>query len=558
MQPDPHAQTLAEAVPKTAQKAGASLLGRVLKDSYRVDSILGQGAMGTVYRGTQIGLEKPVAIKVIRSDGFDSPDAHDRFQREATLVSKLLHPGIAQVLDFGFEDDMPFLVMEFVEGKELTEVMAKEGPMPPARALQIIRQLASALGEAHARGVVHRDIKPQNLRLMRYTPGGQIFLKVLDFGIAKQIGEGSEKGKLTATGAVIGTPMYMAPEQASGTRIDPRADQYAVGVVLYELLTGTVPFTGETLTGVLMSHLTQPPPPLPRQVPEPLQRIVMRLLGKVPDARYPDMAALDAALAACEAACRDVAPLSVGKVQPHTAGGITVPSSSWRPTILIGGGAVLIAAAVLGGVLLLGLRAQQQRDKDKSTTAQTTTSTGAKPTTVPSPSPTAEPSTTTPPSPTAAQPQPEPGIKPTSTPPATTPPGPKPATGPETAGGAQTGPDAVTKPAASGPATSPVAVKAPQPKPVGNPAPAAESPEIKEKLDEAESAIKGGDFNEAVRLARQANSSAPSARGFRILTEAHCRQGSFDAKAPFFRVAKADRARLVTLCKQHDVDLTSQ
>jgi serine/threonine protein kinase len=206
MQPDPHAATLAEpsTKPQSPTKAAASLVGRVLKGSYRVDSVLGQGAMGTVCRGTQLGIDKTVAIKVIRADGFSSDAAHDRFQREATLVSKLLHPGIAQVLDFGFEDDMPFLVMEFVEGKELTQVLAEEGPMPPARALAIVRQLASALGEAHGRGVVHRDIKPQNLRLMRYTPGGQIFLKVLDFGIAKQLDEG-DKQHLTATGAVIGT-----------------------------------------------------------------------------------------------------------------------------------------------------------------------------------------------------------------------------------------------------------------------------------------------------------------------------------------------------------------
>ncbi len=277
-----------------------ALFGRVLKGQYVIGGVLGQGAMGLVFRGTQRGLEKVVAIKVMHLDGMHTREWRDRFEREATAVSKILHPGITQVLDFGIEGNMPFLVMEFVDGKELTDVLAQEGPMPPARALLIIRQLASALEEAHRNGIVHRDIKPQNLRLMRYTPGGQVFLKVLDFGIAKQLGDAPDKGHLTATGAVMGTPMYMAPEQAGGHKVDFRADQYAVGIVLYELLTGTVPFTGETLTGVLVSHLTKPPPPLPRQVPEPLQKVVMRLLAKSPAERFADMAELDRALAACE------------------------------------------------------------------------------------------------------------------------------------------------------------------------------------------------------------------------------------------------------------------
>ena len=547
MQPDPHAATLSEPSTQPQSKAGASMLGRVLKGSYRIDGVLGQGAMGTVYRGTQLGIDKTVAIKVIRADGFSSDAAHDRFQREATLVSKLLHPGIAQVLDFGFEDDMPFLVMEFVEGKELTEVMAAEGPMPPARALAIVRQLASALSEAHGRGVVHRDIKPQNLRLMRYAPGGQIFLKVLDFGIAKQLDD-AEKQKLTATGAVIGTPMYMAPEQAGGSRVDARADQYAVGIVLYELLTGTVPFTGETLTGVLVSHLTRQPPPLPRQVPEPLQKVVMRLLSKRPDDRFPDMAALDQALAACEPACRDVPALGAGKVQPHRAGGIAPPTRP-LPTLLIGGGAIAFAVVVLGAVLLFGSRLRgkdgaHERAQDKRPAA-----------TAPASGPTAAAAT-----PSAAGPSPATATGPTAAPvppPAT----PSPATAPGSLTASKPAGEvapavAATKPAAA--ATSRPTPSAASTRPASTPAPATEPTAVKDKLDEAEAALRRGDLQDVVRLARQANSTAPSSRGFRLLTEAHCRQGSFDAKAPFFRVARADRARLIALCKQHDVDLVAE
>ena len=134
------------------------MIGKLLKGQYRVDGMLGQGAMGVVFRGTQLALAKPVAIKMMRPDGFHDQEALDRFQREATLVSKLVHPSIAQVLDFGIEDSTPFLVMEFVDGKELTEVLEKEGPMAPARAIAVVRQLASALAAAHHSGIVHRAI----------------------------------------------------------------------------------------------------------------------------------------------------------------------------------------------------------------------------------------------------------------------------------------------------------------------------------------------------------------------------------------------------------------
>ena len=263
MPADSQRETLPEPGVRSGSQPG-SMVGKVLKGQYRIEAQLGQGAMGIVFRGIQLGLGKTVAIKMIRSDILVTKDSHDRFQREAQVLSKLLHPGIAQVLDFGIEEGTPFLVMEFVDGKELTDVMKLEGPMAPSRAIAIIRQLAAALEEAHRNGIVHRDIKPHNIRLQRYSPTGQIYLKVLDFGIAKQLGD--ETGtSLTATGAVIGTPAYMAPEQAGGSKVDARADQYAVGIVLYELLTGTVPFTSETVTGVLVSHLTKPPPPPDRR-----------------------------------------------------------------------------------------------------------------------------------------------------------------------------------------------------------------------------------------------------------------------------------------------------
>lgn len=503
-----------------------SMLGKVLKTQYSVDAQLGQGAMGVVYRGTQLSLGKTVAIKMIRADILVTKESHDRFVREAQVLSKLLHPGIAQVLDFGIADGVPFLVMEFVDGKELTDVMKLEGPMAPSRAILIIRQLAAALEEAHRNGVVHRDIKPHNIRLQRYSPTGPVYLKVLDFGIAKQLGD--EVGtSLTATGAVIGTPAYMAPEQAGGSRIDAKADQYAVGVVLYELLTGSVPFTSDTVTGVLVSHLTKPPPPLPKEVPEPLAKIVMRLLEKEPSARYPDIATLERTLSDCEAYCRDARPLSRAVIRPIGSDG----RNPKRPWFLIVGGAAAAALLVSATVLVLA------RSRHSAGSASVG---AAKPQTV------------------LATSVVEPPKTPTEPVGATTP-----STQPVSGQGTATKPE--TKP-------EPVAHTAPPPKIVENrPAkskPAATAPtskvsaksgtepaEIKEKLDQADRLLQAGDYQKAVELARQTLFTHPTSRAFRQLTFAHCKMGSFAAKAMFFRVAPADRKSLISVCEQNGVTL---
>lgn len=524
---------LAETLPEPGLAGGGAgpttsaqkLLGKVLKDQYRIDKELGQGAMGIVFRGTQLQLGKPVAIKLLRPDGFHGQSALDRFQREATLVSKLNHPSIAQVLDFGVDDGTPFLVMEFVDGKELTEVLELEGPMPPSRAIAIMRQLASALEEAHKQGVVHRDIKPHNLRLMRYAPGGQLFLKVLDFGIAKQLGDSTDGEKLTATGAVMGTPAYMSPEQAGGHKLDARADQYAAGIVLYELLTGTVPFTGQTMTGVIVSHLTKPPPGLPPSIPEPLRRITMRLLAKDPKDRFPDAAALDRALAEAEESCRGAAPLSRGKVKPLEVGGVRGPRDELRRTLLLGGGTLALAGAALATVLIVGPRLRH-------------------------------PPPTTPVTPTVTQPPvspPPPEVKKPETP---TPPTPgEPTTATPTAK-----PETATKPATVTEVPKPTPPETKPTKPtvaVGKPAPSApEPPEVKEKLDDAEGELKGGNFLRVVELARQTTFTQKTARAYRLLTAAYCEMGDLgNAKASFHQVGAADRKALIGRCKKHDIDL---
>lgn len=280
----------------------ASMVGRTLDAQYRVDGILGEGAMGVVFRGVNLAMDKPVAIKMMRKDTFDTPDAVERFKREARVWSQLNHPAITQVFDFGIQDGMPFLVMELIEGADLSDVLKQEGKLKPLRAVALMRQLAAALEEAHRVGVVHRDIKPQNMKLLRYQAGGRIVLKVLDFGMAKQVGNKAQS--LTAPGILVGTPKYIAPEQVTeNPKIDGRTDLYAAGVLFYELLTGQAPFLG-TPHEVLFAHLGSEPKPLPETVPLVVQDIVMRLLRKKPEERYANAALLDQALEEAEEAMR--------------------------------------------------------------------------------------------------------------------------------------------------------------------------------------------------------------------------------------------------------------
>lgn len=310
----------------------ASMIGRTLDAQYRVDGILGEGAMGVVFRGVNLAMDKPVAIKMMRKDTFDTPDAVERFKREARVWSQLNHPAITQVFDFGIQDGMPFLVMELVEGADLSEVLKKETRLKPMRAVALMRQLASALEEAHRVGVVHRDIKPQNMKLLRYQAGGRILLKVLDFGMAKQVGNKAQS--LTAPGILVGTPKYIAPEQVTeNPKIDGRTDLYAAGVLFYELLTGQAPFLG-TPHEVLFAHLGSEPKPLPETVPHVVQEIVMRLLRKKPEERYANAALLDQALEEAEEAMRASASgLYSGTSYPPVSAVSAVPSASTNSSV---------------------------------------------------------------------------------------------------------------------------------------------------------------------------------------------------------------------------------
>jgi eukaryotic-like serine/threonine-protein kinase len=253
---------------------------RVLLDRYEVGRLLGAGGMAEVFEGRDRLLARRVAIKVLQAQFARDPSFLIRFKREAQAAASLSHPNIVGVYDTGTEDGTHFIVMEFVDGRTLKEVIRAEGPLYPERAAEICADVCSALAAAHARGLIHRDIKPGNVML---TPEGKV--KVMDFGIARA----TTSETITQTAAVVGTAQYISPEQAQGQAVDYRSDLYSLGCCLYEMLTGTVPFTGATPVAIAYRHVREDPTPprmLNGDVPAPLEAICLKAMAKNPDNRY--------------------------------------------------------------------------------------------------------------------------------------------------------------------------------------------------------------------------------------------------------------------------------
>ena len=276
----------------------ASLVGSVVGGRYTIERLLGEGAMGAVFLAEHRLMRKKVALKVLHPQWSSVPDIVARFEREAMAASRIEHPNVAAATDFGqLEDGSFFLVLEFVEGRTLREEL-QAGAFHVPRALQVVRQMVSALVKAHGLGIVHRDLKPENVMLIE-RGGHADFVKVLDFGIAK-ITEGEldrKSGPKTEVGMVYGTPEYMAPEQAMGQSVDGRADLYAIGVIAYELLTGTRPFHAENKLALLGMHVHADVPAMSDKnpvagVPPMVERLVLRLLAKKPTDRVADARAL--------------------------------------------------------------------------------------------------------------------------------------------------------------------------------------------------------------------------------------------------------------------------
>jgi serine/threonine-protein kinase len=267
-----------------------SLEGELLSGRYRIEAELGTGGMGAVYRAEHTLMRKRVAVKILHPEMTRLPEVVERFEREAMAAAHIEHPNVAAATDFGkLENGSFFLVLEYVEGDSLRDVL-QDGPMDPRRVIHVAKQVVAALVRAHSLGIVHRDLKPENVMLV-HRDGDPDFVKVLDFGIAKvPVGQISkEAGKqhktLTKVGMVYGTPEYMAPEQALGQDVDARADLYALGVILYEMLVGRRPFEADNPVALLGMQVTQPPPPFRQvapllQIPMEIETVVMELLEK--------------------------------------------------------------------------------------------------------------------------------------------------------------------------------------------------------------------------------------------------------------------------------------
>jgi serine/threonine protein kinase len=271
------------------------LVGREIAGRYRMLAKLGEGGMGAVYRAEQISLKRKVAVKLLRPELSSEPGLVRRFNAEAELAAKLNHPNTVNIYDFGQDaDGTLFIAMEYVEGQSLRQVLAAGGAMPPARALSIVGQIASSLADAHGHGIVHRDLKPDNVMLTERGKQRDV-VRVLDFGIAKlrDDGKGVEQA-MTRAGDLVGTPQYMAPEQIRAEAVDGRTDVYAVGAMLYEMLTGRLPFEGPTLMAILSKHLTETAEPPSRRRPDlaiapALDQLVLETLAKEPAERTASM-----------------------------------------------------------------------------------------------------------------------------------------------------------------------------------------------------------------------------------------------------------------------------
>lgn len=364
--------------------------GLLVADRYLLEEVIATGGMGQVWRATDQTLDRPVAVKVLRPDTADDAGFVERFRAEARHSAALQHPNIATVHDFGEGAHSAYLVMELIEGKPLSTIIRERAPLPAEEVTEILYQAAIALQAAHNAGVVHRDVKPANI-----VVDDDGYARLTDFGISRALSGAS----LTQTGEVLGTPHYLAPEQAQGQPAGPASDVYALAVVGYEMLTGTRPFAGDSMITTALAHVSQPAPPLPESVPEPLCTTVMAGLAKDPNQRPESAAAFAEALRLPEgetpahltaAAASAVAPVVAGigglltpdpqgataliPMSPVTpaipAAAVTTVDTARRRRRMLIGGAAGLAALVL--VLVIAFASVGQAKADTTPAPQAT------------------------------------------------------------------------------------------------------------------------------------------------------------------------------------------
>jgi eukaryotic-like serine/threonine-protein kinase len=334
-------------------------------DRYYVEKLLGGGGMGAVYFARHVHLEQPVALKLLKANLAASRDMVERFVREAKAAAAIGNPHIIRVSDFGITSDgRAFLAMELLDGRDLDHVLASEKTLAPARAARIALQVLDGLGAAHAAGIVHRDLKPANIFLLA---GDQV--RLVDFGVSKVLARPGTSS-LTQTGMVMGTPMYMAPEQFKGAReVDGRADLYAVGVTLYQMLSGAFPYDAQTYESLILQIYTEPPKPLSQVapgVPGPLAQVVERAMAREPERRYANAREFADALRATMAAIGESlppAPPPIATPGPVTPFGATAPQVKPKPAEKKKTGKlqwVVLGLLVAGGATTAGVLASRR------------------------------------------------------------------------------------------------------------------------------------------------------------------------------------------------------
>jgi eukaryotic-like serine/threonine-protein kinase len=526
-------------------------VGVVVAGDFEITGLLGKGGMGAVWGARHLRLPgKRVAIKVLLG-GMDDAQALARFQREAEIASRIGHAGIVEVLDFNkLPDGTPYQVLEFLAGENLGARL-RRGPMPQGAALDVARQIGSALAAAHRAGVVHRDLKPENIFLCPTDAGGVVTerVKVLDFGISKIRGSQTVK---TQDQVLIGTPQYMSPEQASGQNaaVDARTDLFALGAIVYEMLSGRPAFSGESVIAVIMNVVTGTPAPLATLVPQAPASVVAaveRALAKKPEERFADVAGFIEALTGKPLQTLGVgpagitapgahAPLSQEELMAATMAPVSgVAATAAPPAQLLTGGAptgaapialttppapavkrgsplVWVGAAAVLGAVVVGLAMHRG-------------------TPVPAPVPVAaptEPKAAAPPPPVAPPPVAPPPVAPSPVAP------PEP---PRTAVAAQPGP-------------SPVSRR--EKKISGHVLP----DDVRADLESAEAALVRGDTREAKRLAQHSLLGQRTGRAFSVLTQAACREGDLtNARAGLRNVGGGERAGVLKACEAAGLDL---
>lgn len=270
-------------------ETGDVLIGKVFAGKYRVSARIGTGGMSGVYKAEHVLMNRIVALKVLPKQLADDPTSIRRFEAEARIASQISHPNAVTLFDFGVEEKLPYLVMEYIEGSTLRGLLTERKPLPVLEVFRIVEQTCAALGEAHERGIVHRDIKPSNIML---RPSERVNVKVLDFGIAKVVNQAVESSpNITVAGTIVGTPHYMSPEQGLAKELDARSDIYSLGVVIYEMLSGERPFEAPSTLELLMKHVNTPPTSIRElhpelQIPREVEAVVMKCLEKDPGKRY--------------------------------------------------------------------------------------------------------------------------------------------------------------------------------------------------------------------------------------------------------------------------------